>query len=89
MTRVTATELGRNLRRALDRVVFEREELLVVRNHEEIARIVPGPGTQTATQAMADLYAVLAPDAGAEWCADARSLESTSPADDLRDPWAG
>jgi hypothetical protein len=90
MTHVTATELGRNLRRALDRVVFEREELVVVRNREEIARIVPGPGTLDAHQAFGDLFGILAPEAGETWADDARGFGANEGrVDDGSDPWRG
>ena len=65
MKTITATELARNLRKVLDQMVYDGEEIVIERNHHQIARLVPGPGQQTALEAMADLYP-LSPDAAAE-----------------------
>ncbi|MBU2602231.1 MAG: type II toxin-antitoxin system Phd/YefM family antitoxin [Actinobacteria bacterium] len=89
MRTITATELARNLREVLDRLAIEGEEIIVVRNHRQVARILPGPGHQTALEAMADLYRTLPAEAGAGWLADSRDLPGTGALDDeLRDPWA-
>jgi antitoxin (DNA-binding transcriptional repressor) of toxin-antitoxin stability system len=48
MKTISATELARNLRRVLDRVVADGEEIVIERNHEQIARLVAGPGRQNA-----------------------------------------
>jgi antitoxin (DNA-binding transcriptional repressor) of toxin-antitoxin stability system len=69
---VTATELARNLRRVLDRLAIEGEEILIERNGEQVARLVPGPARQTALEAMADLYRTLPEEAAATWQADGR-----------------
>ena len=52
MRTITATELARNLRRVLDRLAIEGEEIVIERNREQVARLLPGPGRQTALQAM-------------------------------------
>ena len=73
MRTISATELARNLRRVLDRVVAEGEEIVIERNHEQIARLISGPGRQNALEAMADLYRALPDDvAAATWEIDAR-----------------
>jgi antitoxin (DNA-binding transcriptional repressor) of toxin-antitoxin stability system len=48
MKTISATELARNLRRVLDRVVTDGEEVVIERNHEQLARLVAGPGRQNA-----------------------------------------
>ncbi len=85
MTTMTATELARNLKKALDRVAFAGEEILVVRNNQKIARLLPGPATLTALEAMADLYRSLPEDAARDWLADSRMPEKL--ADEMEDPW--
>jgi antitoxin (DNA-binding transcriptional repressor) of toxin-antitoxin stability system len=87
---ITATELARNLRQVLDRLAVEGEEVVIERNHQRIARLVPGPGRQTALEAMADLYRTLTPDAAANWLQDVgRETDSATDArDEIRDPWA-
>jgi len=69
---ITATELARNLRGVLDRLAIEGEEIVIERNREQIARLVPCPARHTALEAMADLYRTLPSDAAATWEADSR-----------------
>lgn len=90
MRTITATELARNLRRVLDRLAIEGEEIVIERNHEQVARLLPGPGRQTALQAMADLYRTLPEDAAATWEADSRRGRWKGGRLDkgVRDPWA-
>ena len=59
MKTISATELARNLRRVLDRVMSEGEEIVIERNHEQIARLAARPGRQNAFEAMADFYGTL------------------------------
>ena len=90
MKTITATELARNLRRVLDRLVIEGEEIVVERNHQQVARLLPGPARQTAIQAMSDLYRTLTEEAGAAWEADSRRGRWKGSRLDkgMRDPWA-
>jgi antitoxin (DNA-binding transcriptional repressor) of toxin-antitoxin stability system len=90
MKTITATELARNLRRVLDRVVADGEEVVIERNHEQIARLVAGPGRQNALEAMADLYRTLPEDVAATWERDARTTRwrGSKLAKGARDPWA-
>jgi antitoxin (DNA-binding transcriptional repressor) of toxin-antitoxin stability system len=90
MKTITATELARNLRRVLDRVVADGEEVMIERNHEQIARLVAGPGRQNALEAMADLYRTLPEDVAATWERDARTTRwrGSKLAKGVRDPWA-
>lgn len=90
MKTITATKLARNLRRVLDRVVADGEEIVIERNHEQIARLVAGPGRQNALEAMADLYRTLPDDVAATWERDARATRWKGSRVDkgVRDPWA-
>ena len=87
MRTVSATELARNFKAMLDTVEFKHEELIVLRNNHEVARIIPGLSTMTALEAMADIYRLLPEDAGAGWLKDAKSGSETLK-DGVRDPWA-
>jgi len=69
---ITATELRRNLRRVLERMGTEGEEIVVERHSEQVARILPGPARQSALEAMADVYHTLPEVAAATWEADSR-----------------
>jgi len=71
---ITATELARSLSEILDRLTVEREEIVIERNHRQIARLIPGPGRLTALEALADLYRTLPEDAGGTWEAYSRAL---------------
>lgn len=88
MKTITATELARNLRQVLDRLATDGEEIVVERNHREIARIVPGPCHQTALEAMSDLYRALSPEAAAGWAENGRKPASDTVEEGVRDPWA-
>jgi antitoxin (DNA-binding transcriptional repressor) of toxin-antitoxin stability system len=69
----------------LNRVEFQHEELLIVRNNTPVARLIPGPATMTAAEAFGDLYRTLPPEAGEGWLADSRINDDIS--DEVRDPW--
>jgi len=85
MTRMTVTDLARNLRKVLDRVEYLGEEIVLLRNRRPIARIIKAPHRQTAPEAMADLYRTLPEAAGATWVTQSRA--STTLAGDERNPW--
>jgi PHD/YefM family antitoxin component YafN of YafNO toxin-antitoxin module len=87
MRTVTATELARNFRTMFDAVELQHEQLVVVRNNHEVARIIPGPATVTALEAMADIHRTLPEEAAREWLEDARRPESGL-GDQVRDPRA-
>lgn len=86
MYTVTATELARNFREMLDRVEFKHEELLIVRNNHEVARMIPGPAAMTALEAMSDIYRTLPDDEGKDWLRDSRKMKEKI-SDKVRDPW--
>ena len=87
---MTATELARNLSEILDRLAVEREEIVIERNHRQVARLIPGPGRLTALEALADLYRTLPDDAAATWEADSRAgnLRGERLPKGVRNPWA-
>jgi antitoxin (DNA-binding transcriptional repressor) of toxin-antitoxin stability system len=86
MRTVTATDFSRHFRIMLNRVEFQHEELLIMRNNAPVARLIPGPATMTAAEAFADLYQTLPQEAGSDWLSDSR-IEDVE-ADEVRDPWA-
>lgn len=85
MRTITATELARNLREVLDRMVADGEPVEIERNHTRVACLVPRPARQTALQAMADLYRTLDPNDAGAWLDDSRGRQSLDQT--LRDPW--
>lgn len=54
MITTTLTDLVRNFHKYLDSVESKREEIVIIRNNQEVARLVPGPAHQTALEAMAE-----------------------------------
>ena len=87
MLQITATELARKFKQMMNLVEFQGEELIIVRNNHQVAKIIPGPATMTALEAMSDLYRTLPDDAGAEWVSESR-VGATDNLTSLRDPWA-
>ena len=67
MGKVSATELARNTREILDRVVGPGETIAVERNHTLIAQILPVGRTMTGNQAFAGLRPMLTSIQGARW----------------------
>ncbi len=88
MTVITATELARNLSHVLDKLATKGGEIIVERNHEQVARIIPGRGHQTALEAMGDLYRTLPEDVAVDWVQDSKehTLDDQS-VGGIRDPW--
>ena len=67
----------------------EREQIVIERNHREVARLLPGPARLTALEAMADLYRTPPEKAGADWERDsrARGFPGDRLAKGVRNPW--
>ena len=59
MKTLTVTEVARNLSAVLDGVEREQEEVVLVRNHRQIARLVPVPPARNALEVLGDLYRTL------------------------------
>ena len=90
MKTLTVTEVARNFSAVLDGLEAEQEEIVLVRNHRAIARLVPEPPEQTALEVLGDLYRTL-DDQTADALANAINGVRTSKRGalkELRDPWA-
>ncbi len=85
MGTMTATELAKNLKNALNRIEFGGEEIIITRNNHKIGRLIPGSPHMTALEAMADIYRTLPPDAAEGWIKESRNLSKLS--EQVRDPW--
>lgn len=86
MLQITATELARKFKQMMNLVEFQGEELVIVRNNRQVAKIIPGPAAMTALETMSDLYRTLPEDAGATWLKDSRNSTAADLAE-VRDPW--
>ncbi|MGH8320749.1 MAG: type II toxin-antitoxin system Phd/YefM family antitoxin [Gammaproteobacteria bacterium] len=85
---ITATELARNLSQVLDTQMAKGEEIIVERNHQQVACITPGRMHQTALEAMSDLYRTLPDKVAADWLSDSRSQPvQNDTVGSVRDPW--
>ena len=87
---LTVTEAARNFSRVLDEVEREQEEIVLVRNHRQIARLVPEPAAQNALEVLGDLYRTLdeqTADALSEPINQTRKGKART-LNGLRNPWA-
>lgn len=82
---MTATDFAKNFKKALDRLEFAGEEIIIVRNNNKIARLIPGSPHMTALEAMADIYQTLPADAAKDWLEESRLSSRLS--DEIEDPW--
>ena len=89
MRTLTVTEVARNFSAVLDGIERDQKEILLVRNHRRIARLVPEPPAQNALDVLGDLYRTL-DDATADALAAAiqRSRKGVrGTLEGLRNPW--
>ena len=87
MKTISATEMARSFSRVLDSLERGDEEIVVVRNHHPVARLVPGAPRVTALEALADLYRTLDDAEGAGWLRDLKAADQALKKE-VRDPWA-
>jgi PHD/YefM family antitoxin component YafN of YafNO toxin-antitoxin module len=91
MKTLSVTEVARNFRAVLDSVERDQEEILLVRNRRQIARLVPEAPHQDALAVFGDLYRTL-DDQTARALSTAVSSARRSRrgrVSELRNPWAG
>ena len=90
MKTMTVTEVARNFSSVMDGVESEQEEIVLVRNHKPVARLVPEPPEMTALEVLGDLYRTLddgTADALAEAIKTSRKGKGAT-LKSLRNPWA-
>jgi antitoxin (DNA-binding transcriptional repressor) of toxin-antitoxin stability system len=90
MKTMTVTEVARNFSSVMDGVESEQEEIVLIRNHKPVARLVPEPPEMTALEVLGDLYRTL-DDGTADALANAiKSTRKgkTGTLKSLRNPWA-
>ena len=85
MIEITVTDFSRNLRKIFDRIEHQREEVVLIRNNQRIARIIPGTSHLTAREAMSDLYQTISEEAAETWLKDSRIDKKIG--DELEDKW--
>ena len=91
MKTLSVTEVARNFSAVLDTVERDQEEIVLVRNHRTIARLVPEAPRQDAMAVFGDLFRTL-DDATARALAAAVASgrkRRRGRVAELRNPWAG
>lgn len=89
MKEMTVTEVARKFRQVLNEVEYQGEEIILVRNRQQVARIVPEITHQNALEAMGDLYRTLDPEAGGEWTRQIQKQRNRKSGrlTELKNPW--
>ena len=74
MRTISVTEATRNFSRVLDLLEHRSEEIIVVRDNQPVAKLVPGAPRLTALAALRDLYRTLPDKGGATSVRDSRRV---------------
>jgi hypothetical protein len=91
MKKLSVTEVARNFRKVLDSVEHRQEEVILIRNREQVARLVPEPPCENALEVFGDLYRTV-DDRTAEALTAAQSRVRKRRAgrlSQLKKPWVG
>jgi antitoxin (DNA-binding transcriptional repressor) of toxin-antitoxin stability system len=91
MKTLSVTEVARNFSAVLDSVERKQEEIVLVRNRRQVARLVPEPPHQDALAVFGDLFRTL-DDETAEALTRAIATGRKSRrgrVSELKSPWAG
>ena len=56
---LSVTEVARNFSEVIDSVENKQEEIVLIRNQKEVARLIPEPPPQNAREVFGDLYRTL------------------------------
>ncbi len=89
MKTLTVTEVARNFSSIMDGVEAKQEEIVLVRNHKPIARLVPEPQAQNALEVLGDLYRTLDDDTADALVESVNSGRNAGRGtlNELRNPW--
>jgi prevent-host-death family protein len=89
MKTLTVTEAARNFSRVLDEVERDQEEVVLVRNHRHIVRLVPEPAAQNALEVLGDLYRTLDDETADKLLAGIRRARKSKNGNlrALKNPW--
>lgn len=91
MRTLSVTEVARNLSAVLDILERDQEEVVLVRNRRQIARLIPEAPRRDALEVLGDLHRVL-DDRAAEALSTAIATNRKSRrgrVSELRNPWGG
>jgi antitoxin (DNA-binding transcriptional repressor) of toxin-antitoxin stability system len=88
---LSVTEVARHFREVIDSVENKQEEIVLVRNRKQVARLVPEPPAQDALEVFGDLFRTL-DDETADALSTAIAAAKKSRRgriSELRNPWVG
>jgi PHD/YefM family antitoxin component YafN of YafNO toxin-antitoxin module len=90
MKTLTVTEVARNFNSVMNGVEADQEEIVLMRNHKPVARLVPEPQAQNALEVLGDLYRTLDDDTADALAEAVHSSQKTQRGtlNELRNPWA-
>jgi prevent-host-death family protein len=88
---LSVTEVARNFSAVLDAVERDQEEIVLVRNRRQIARLVPEAPRQDALEVFGDLYRTLDDETAEALSAKIASTRrgARGRVAELKNPWAG
>ena len=91
MKTLSVTDVARNFSAVLDAVERDQEEIVLVRNHRHIARLVPEASNQDALSVFGDLYRTLDEETAEALSAAIASHRKgrRGRVSEVRDSWAG
>ena len=91
MKTISVTTVARNFSAVLDALERHQEEILLVRNRRNVARLVPEAPYQDALSVFGDLYRTLEDQSADALLAAMTSVRKRrrGRVSELRDPWAG
>ena len=87
MKEITVVEAASNLSAVLSEMARTDEEVVLVRDNHQVARIVPEPAPQTALEVMGDLYNVLETEAAEAWENQIKQRRAAGRLVELRQAW--
>ncbi len=88
---LSVTEVARHFSEVIDSVEQKQEEIILVRNEKQVARLVPEVAPQNAMEVFGDLYRTL-DDETAEALTTAINMAKKNRRgriSELRNPWVG
>lgn len=91
MRRLSVTDIARNFRAVLDAVERDHEEVVLVRNRRQVARLVPEAPRQDAMEVFGDLYRTIDDETADALSASIAATRKSRRGrlSELRDLWAG
>jgi len=81
---MTVTDFARNMKKVLNKIEYQGEEVLLVRNKKKLVKIIPQTSGGTALEVLSDIYRTLPENAGKTWLEDSKTQAVV---EEIRNPW--